>query len=653
MKSLMRPYLMAALALVLAAASNLTQQALAQDAVVTRTIGTLTLENVPETPPAMSERLRQYVNTRSAAFLDFVPGGGILISTRFGDAAQIHRVDAPMGMRAQLTFYDEAVGGGDVRPGGGAFLLTRDVGGDENFGGYVQDLNSGRVMPLNAPGTRNQGFVWSRDGAQVAWAYTPQNDPNYDIMVADPSNPAARRKVLDGEGAVSVLDWSPNGQDLLIGQYISVTESRRFVLNIASGRLTEIAPDLDVSFSGGVFTPDGQSIVLVSDEGGDFAYLQRIDLASGERERLTPAANWDVESFDLAPDGRSIVYASNEAGLSEVRLLSVRTGRILREIEVPAGVVGGLTFDHEGRRVGFTLAAATAPAEAYIYEISRNRLTRWTQSEVGGLNPATFVAPELIRWNSFDDREITGFAYRPRAAAGRLPVIIDIHGGPEAQSRPTFSSTRQYWMNELGVAVITPNVRGSNGFGRAFLQLDNAELREDSVRDIGALLDWIATQPDLDPTRVVVYGGSYGGYMVLASMVHYNDRLAGAVNIVGISNFVTFLENTSGYRRDLRRVEYGDERDPVMRAALERISPLTNINRVTRPMFVIHGANDPRVPVSEAHQVIAAVRANGGQVWSMIAADEGHGFRRRTNQEAQREAETLFFQQVLGLPTGQ
>ncbi|MBU6405884.1 MAG: prolyl oligopeptidase family serine peptidase [Alphaproteobacteria bacterium] len=611
--------------------------------------GTLTLENVPETPVEVGERLRQYVNTRSAAFLDFLPDGGILISTRFGDTAQIHRVSAPMGQRFQLTFYDEAVGGGDVRPGGGAFLMTRDVGGNENFGGYVQDLGSGRVTALTSPGSRNQGFVWSRDGRFIAWAFTPQNDPNYDIMIADPSDPEGRRKVLDGEGAVSVLDWSPDGRSLLIGQSISVAKSRRFVLDIASGVMTELAPDLDAAFDGGEFTPDGRAVILATDAGGEFLHLVQIDLETGERLRLSPETTWDVENFDLSPDGRTIAYAVNEAGQSRVRLLSVRSGRVERSLSLPPGVVGGVAWDDAGERIGFTLAAAAAPAEAYVYERRGARLTRWTQSEVGGLNPETFVAPSLIEWTSFDGRAITGFYYRPARAAARLPVIIDIHGGPEAQSRPVFSSTRQYWVNELGVAVITPNVRGSSGFGRTFLSLDNAERREDAVRDIGALLDWIETQPDLDPSRVLVYGGSYGGYMVLASMVHYNDRLSGAVNIVGISNFVTFLENTSGYRRALRRVEYGDESNPAMRDILERISPLTNIHRVSRPMFVIHGANDPRVPVSEAEQVVAAIRANNGEVWSMIASDEGHGFRRRVNQEAQREAETLFFQRVLGV----
>jgi dipeptidyl aminopeptidase/acylaminoacyl peptidase len=623
--------------------------AAAQEAVNRRVDGALTLENVPVTPPEVSERLRQYVNTRAAAFQDFAPGGGILITTRFGDTSQVHRVDAPLGMRSQLTFYDDAVSGADVRPGGGAFLMSRDVGGNENFGGYIQDLATGRVTALTSPGTRNQNFVWSRDGRQVAWAFTPQDDPNYDIMVADPTNPNGRRKVLDGEGAVSVLDWSPDGQSLLIGQYISITESRRFVLNIASGALVELAPELNVSFDGGVFTPDGRSVILVTDEGSDFNYLARVNLQTGARERLSPATNADIDSFDLSPDGNTIAYATNESGASRLALLSVRSSRVLRTVPLPAGVVSGIGYSSDGRRFGFTFSAATAPSEAYVYEVGPNRLTRWTQSEVGGLDPQSFVAPELIRWNSFDQREISGFYFRPTTANGRLPVIISIHGGPESQFRPTFSPTIQYWVNELGVAVIAPNVRGSSGFGRTFLSLDNAERREDSVRDIGALLDWIATQPDLDPSRVVVYGGSYGGYMVLASMVHYNDRLAGAVNIVGISNFVTFLENTSGYRRDLRRVEYGDERDPAMRATLQAISPLTNINRVTRPMFIIHGANDPRVPVSEAEQVTRAIRANGGNVWTMIAADEGHGFRKRNNQEAQREAETLFLRQVLNL----
>jgi Dipeptidyl aminopeptidases/acylaminoacyl-peptidases len=374
----------------------------------------------------------------------------------------------------------------------------------------------------------------------------------------------------------------------------------------------------------------------------------RIDLASGARTVLTPDLNWGVESFDISPDGRTIAYVVNEAGRSTLRLLDARTRRALPAPALPPGIVSGIEFDAEGRNLGFTLNSATAPGDVYSWDTRSRRLTRWTQSETGGIPQATFVDPELITWRSFDGLEISGFLYRPRTP-GPHPVVVQIHGGPESQFRPGFSSTIQYWVNELGIAVIAPNVRGSSGYGRDFLALDNAEKREDSVRDIGALLDWIQAEPSLDQDRVIVYGGSYGGYMVLASMTHYNDRLAGGVNIVGISNFISFLENTSGYRRDLRRAEYGDERDPEMRAVFERISPLANIGAVTKPMFVIHGYNDPRVPVSEAEQVYAAVRANGGDAWLMIAMNEGHGFARRENQQAQREAETLFFRRVLQL----
>lgn len=610
--------------------------------------GALRVENVPETPPEVAERLNQYVNTRSASFADWLPDGGVLISTRFGDTAQLHRVDQPMGARTQLTFFEERVGGASVRPGTNSILFTRDEGGNENFGGYVLELDSGRTSQLTERGTRNQGFIFSDDGRQVAWSYVPASEPNYDVFVGDPNNPAARQRVFDGEGAVGPADFSADGSKLLLQRYISAAESQLFVLDIASGDITRITPDLTVSYSGGEFTPDGRSIITLSDEGSQFQRLVRIDLASGARTVLSPALGWNIESFDLTEDGRAIAYVVNEAGRSSLRLMDARSLRALPAPTLPAGIVSGIEFDHEGRRLGFTLNSATAPGDVYSWDLRARRLTRWTQSETGGIPASTFVEPELVSWRSFDGREITGFLYQPRTP-GPHPVVINIHGGPESQYRPGFSPTIQYWVNELGIAVIAPNVRGSDGYGKDFLALDNAERREDSVRDIGALLDWIGAQSNLDSDRVMVYGGSYGGYMVLASMTHYNDRLAGAVDIVGISNFVTFLENTSGYRRDLRRAEYGDERDPEMRATLERISPLTNINRVSRPIFIVHGANDPRVPVSEAEQVLAAVRRNGAEAWLMIATNEGHGFARRENQQAQREAETLFFRRVLGI----
>ncbi len=610
--------------------------------------GALAIENVPETPPDVSERLRQYVNTRSAFFADWLPNGGVLIITRFGDTAQVHAVDQPMGARRQLTFFEERVSGASVRPGSDAIVFTRDVGGNENFGGYVLDPTTGRSAPFTEPGTRNENFVFSDDGAQVAWSYVPANEPNYEIYVGDPSNPNSRRRALDGEGAIGPADYSADGSKLLLQRYISIAESRLFVMDVATGHQTRLAPDATASFSGGEFTPDGRAVITLSDEGSQFMRLVRIDLASGQRQVISPDIGWGLEEFDLSPDGRTIAYVVNEAGRSQLRLMDASSLRALSAPALPAGIISGIEFSPDNRRIAFTFNSATAPGDVYSWDLRARTLTRWTASETGGIPQATFVEPELIRWRSFDQREISGFLYRPRAP-GTHPVIINIHGGPESQHRPAFSSTIQYWVNELGVAVIAPNVRGSEGYGRDFLALDNGPRREDSVRDIGALLDWVEAQPSLDKNRVIVYGGSYGGYMVLASMTHFNDRLAGAVDIVGISNFGTFLENTSGYRRDLRRAEYGDERDPEMRAVFDRISPLNNIGRVNKPIFVIHGLNDPRVPVSEAEQIYTAVRRNGGEAWLMIADNEGHGFQRRENQEAQREAETLFFRRVLGL----
>ncbi|MGE0596362.1 MAG: alpha/beta fold hydrolase [Hyphomonadaceae bacterium] len=611
--------------------------------------GALRLENVPDAPPEVSERLRQYVNTRSALMTDWLPSGGVLILTRFGDTAQLHRVDAPLGQRTQLTFFDERVLDGQMRPGDpNLILFNRDVGGNEQYGGYLLDVASGRSTQFTEPGTRNENFTWSDDGALAAWSLAPADEANYDIYIGNPSDPSSRRIVHEGEGAIGPVDFSADGSKLLLQRYISIAESRLFVLDIASGELTQLAPDIAVAYGDAEFTPDGRAVIVTSDEDAQFLRLVRIDLANGQRTVLTPDVRWDVEDFDLSDNGRTLAYSLNEAGQSTLHLMDARTRRALPAPELPPGVLHSMAFDARGENLGVTLNRATAAADVYSYNLRQRELTRWTQSETGGIPELTFVEPTLISWPSFDGREITGFLYQP-STPGPHPVIINIHGGPESQSRPIFNATVQYWVNELGVAVILPNVRGSSGYGRDFLALDNGPNREDSVRDIGALLDWIYQRDDLDNNRMLVYGGSYGGYMVLAAMTHYNDRLAGAVDIVGISNFTTFLENTSGYRRDLRRAEYGDERDPAMRAVFDRISPLNNMERVNKPLFVIHGANDPRVPVSEAEQVLAAVRANGGEAWLMIAMNEGHGFARRENQEAQREAETMFFRHVLGL----
>jgi dipeptidyl aminopeptidase/acylaminoacyl peptidase len=639
---------------VLTSSSALAQHA--PSGVTTREQGQLVMQNVPATPADVRERLIQYNNTRAASFQDFTPDGGILIATRFGDTPQIHAVAMPMGARTQLTYYAEPVGSAGVRPGsGGSFVFGKDQGGDEFFQAYLFDRATGRATQLSEPGTQNGGLTFSKDGKLAAWAVTRSGSPRRDIVVSNPDSPTSRRVVYSANGGLSVSDMSDDGTKLLISEYVSVTYSKRSVLDVATGAITAVTPDLRVSYAGGTFSNAGKSIYLLTNEGSEFLYLAKIDLASGARTRISASRNWDVEGFDVSPDGTKVAYITNEDGLSKLYVQGLSGRGAAQLVALPIGTVGGVDWDPASRRLGFTMSTATAPGDAYTYTVASRTLTRWTQSEIGGLNAATFVEPTLIRYPTFDQvngaaRTIPAFVYKPRnaSATNKRPVIINIHGGPEGQSRPGFSSTPQYWVNELGAAVIYPNVRGSTGYGKDYVDLDNGFKREDSVKDIGALLDWIATQPDLDPSRVVVYGGSYGGYMVLASMTNYNDRLAGGVDIVGISNFSTFLKNTQGYRVDLRRVEYGDEREPAMATFHEKIAPLNNAAKITKPLFVIQGANDPRVPMSEADQIVARVRGNGGDVWYMVAKDEGHGFAKKSNRDAQREAETLFFRKVFG-----
>lgn len=636
------------LALGISAALTLSAPVFAQDAPERVTRGNLVMENIPEIPREVRERLRQYQNVRGAGFSDFAPDGGIYITTRFGETNQIHYVAQPMGARRQITFYDERTSGASVRPdGSGQFLFTRDVGGDEFFQGFLFDPERSRSVQFTTDQIRNQGFSWSRDGRMIAWAAAGWGDADYTIYMADPADPTTAQEVLQGEGAMSPVDWSPDGSRLLIGRYFSINEARLYVLDIEQGTLTQINPDETNAYGAARFSASGDTIFVVTDEGAEFRRIMEIPVDGGEK-RVVAEHDWDVQAMALSPDGSVIAYTTNEGGISEIYIINGATGERLPGPDLPVGLIGGITFSPDGNRIGFTHSSAASPGDAWVYDLVSGELVRWTQSEVGGLDTSRFSAPQLISFESFDGLEVPAFIHRP-SGEGPHPVIVSIHGGPEAQARPGFSSTFQYWLQELGAAVVVPNVRGSAGYGNEYVNLDNVFLRENSVRDIGALLDWIATQPDLDENRVVVYGGSYGGYMVLASLVHYSDRLAGGINIVGISNFVTFLENTAGYRQDLRRAEYGDERDPEMREFLESISPANHAHRITAPLFIIQGANDPRVPLSEAEQILAAVREAGGDPWYLVAMDEGHGFARQSNRDFQREAETLFLRDVLGL----
>ncbi|MDX1385213.1 MAG: alpha/beta fold hydrolase, partial [Thermoanaerobaculia bacterium] len=475
-----------------------------------------------------------------------------------------------------------------------------------------------------------------------------------ELYLAEASAPDRQRRIAEMRGGGwGVADWSPDDRTLLVQEYVSANESYLWTLDVAGGDMRELTPgprdgSSKVAYRGALFAADGASIYTTSDLGTEFRELRRISLADGEQESLSAHVPWDVSSFDLTPDGRKIVYVTNEAGSSRLRILDTATGRELAAPELPNGVIGGIEIHRNGRDVGFSLTSATIAGDAFSFDLETLEVERWTRSESGGLDTSDWAEAELVTWSGFDGLEISGFLYSPPARfTGKRPVIVNIHGGPEGQSRPTFKGTMNYFINELGIAVIYPNVRGSAGFGKTFIQLDNGFRREGSYRDIGSLLDWIAEHDDLDEDRVLVTGGSYGGFMTLAVATQYDDRICCSIDVVGISNLKTFLQNTQGYRRDLRRVEYGDERDPEMAAFLDRIAPMNHAENITKPIFIIQGANDPRVPKSESDQMVATLRRIGTPVWYMVGRNEGHGFRKKDNADFQFYATVAFVRQHL------
>ncbi len=620
----------------------------AAQTVPTRQVGTATLSGVPDIPADVREAVQRYQNSRAAQFEDWLPDGSMLIATRFGATQQLHHVAAPGGARTQITFGAEPVAAATTIPGSDRFVMTRDTGGDEWFQLYTRGL-AGVATPLTEAGTRNQSPVFSKDGALMAWARATRGSAAYAILGIDPKAGGKPRTLYQSDGAVAPADIAPDAARLIFVRSLSNREDQLFELDIASGKATRIAPKAAAAvYADPRYLPGGRKLIAISDAGSDTRRLVEIDIASGAQTVLTPDLKWDVESFDLTEDGRVLAYAVNEDGFSRIVVQDRVTRRALPQPVLPRGVLTALKFSPDGRNLAIGLTSATSAGDVWSWPVTGGDLTRWTVSELGELDPATLAEPELVRFTSFDGLSVPAFVYRPRGvpAGTRTPVIIDIHGGPEAQTRPIWNYGAQYFADVLKATVILPNVRGSDGYGKRYLNLDNGAKREDSVKDIGALLDWIGTQPGLDAARVAVYGQSYGGYMSLAVMTKYSDRLVGGVERYGISNWNTFLQNTEAYRRDNRRAEYGDERDPAMRAVLTRVSPITNVARITKPMLVMQGANDPRVPQSESDQVVARLRANGNDTWYVLFADEGHGFLKKPNNDLRREVETVFLRRL-------
>ncbi len=614
----------------------------------------LVVEGIPAIPASIAADVARYTEFRSASISSWHPTRReMLISTRFGDTNQVHQVKMPGGARTQLTFSQERSGGASYRPKTGEyFVFNKDVGGNEFFQYYRYNLADGAITLLTDGKSRNTGWNWSNKGDRAVYTSTRRNGRDNDLYIINPSDPKSDRLLLQLEGGGwGVSDWSPDDGKLLLGEFISANETYGWIVDVATGTKTLLTPkggSEKVAYGGPRFSNDGRGVYITTDKDSEFTRLAYIDLATRQHTYLTDHIKWDVDSLQLSPDGKTIAFVTNEEGVGRLRLLDTASRKEKPAPKLPVGIVSGVRWHDNGRDLGFNLSSARLATDVFSLDVRTGKVDRWTESETGGLNTTNFSEAELVRWKSFDGRDISGFLYMPPARfSGPRPVIINIHGGPEGQSRPTFLGRSNYYLNELGAAMIYPNVRGSSGFGKTFLKLDNGFLREDTYKDIGALLDWIATQPRLDSKRVLVTGGSYGGHMAFAIATLYNDRISASLPVVGISNLVSFLERTESYRRDLRRMEYGDERDPKMREFMTRTAPLNHAAKIKKPIFVVQGGNDPRVPLNEAEQMVKTVRENKGPVWYLMAKDEGHGFNKKKNQDFQFYATVMFMREYL------
>jgi dipeptidyl aminopeptidase/acylaminoacyl peptidase len=613
--------------------------------------GNLVLDGIPAADAALAARLERYLHARDASFLDWLSDGGMLIATRFGDVEEIHRLAAPLAMREQLTFYPEpiSVARAAQTPGAEGFAFLKDQGGDENAQVYYYRLADHSVRLITDGKSLHGSVIWSHDGKRIAFYGNDRDGVSFDVYAADIGGGAPRLIIGGGTDTWYPLDWSIDDRKLLVQKYYSISESYLYIADTATGALTPLdKSSRKIGIRSARFAPDGRGVYVVSDEDGEFAQLHYVDPVTHESRKLTAHIPWDIDSFDASSDGRYLAYAANADGVSRLTVIDNTQKLEIIPPGIPDGHISNVRFDRSGRRLAFSAETAQTPRDVYVYDLKSNAVERWTRSETGPVDASTFVSAERIRYPTWDrvdgqPRLISAYVYQPRTS-GPHPVIINIHGGPESQYRPDFDAFTQFLVNELGYVVIAPNVRGSAGYGKSFLALDNGVLREDAVKDIGSLLVWIGLQRDLDRDRVVVMGGSYGGYMALASLAAYNDRLRGGIDVVGISNFVSFLSGTSAYRRDLRRAEYGDERDTRMRGFLSRISPLTNAASIRRPLLVVQGLNDPRVPRAESEQLVARIRAGGGEVWYLAAKDEGHGFRKKTNRDFYLQTAAMFLQ---------
>jgi dipeptidyl aminopeptidase/acylaminoacyl peptidase len=564
-------------------------------------------------------------------------------------ATWISRVKSPGAVPEVSSTYIQSGGIYDVyfQPQGKYLAYTRDESGNELFQLYSYEIGTGKTTLLSDGKFRNTEPVWSNAGDKIVYSASPSGTSGVSLRVLSPLEPKTDRLLSQSSGSYfKAYDWSPDDKQVVYCDFTSNTASTLWVIDVSNGNKSLLSPKNAKSelYDLPQFSKDGKGIYLVTDHDSDFRRLAYIDLSSRKMRYLPSTSQWDVDEFQIAPDGRTVALTTNEDGISRLHLFDVAAGKERVVEPIPRGIISDIKWRKDSTELAINFKSSRTPNDVLSVNAENGKVDHWV---VTGASTLEFSQPELIHWPTFDKRTISGFLYRPPGSfKGKHPVIIDIHGGPEEQYRPGFGFDENYFLNELGVAKIYPNVRGSSGYGKAFLHLDDGAAREGAVRDIGALLDWIKTQPDLDANRVLVEGASYGGYLALSAAFTYSDRIKAVISDSGISNLVSFIEHTEGWRRELQRAEFGDERDAKTRDFMERTAPLNNAEGIKKPLLIVQGQNDARVPVSEAARLFEATK-NRIPVWYIIGKDEGHGFVQQNNREYRLYATVLFVKEFL------
>ena len=588
----------------------------------------LVYDGVPTRDPAVSARLAPWLESRSAGFVDWLADGSLLLSTRAGDTSQLQRVRAPLAAREQITSEGEPVDTGTGHPyDSNVLIFLKDKSGDGNTQLWLRNLGTGSDKLLTDGRSWNGAPVFARDGQRVAFASNAR-DGNFDVYLRDTTSDAGPQLLMaGGRDALEVQDWSLDDKRLAVIRRSSSSDSQLLLVDIATGALTRVEPVAGylggtVSVTQARFSRDGRGLYFLSDRGGEFTALHYLDLYTNELRTLTPNTTWDVQRFALSLDGRYVAYTRNEASVDRLVLYDVTRKADLLLPPLPAGaVIGGIGFDHGSHQLAVAVQNAQTPQDVYVYAIEPAAndaaalpaitLTRWTQGEAAPIEAASPVPAQLVEFPTWDrvgnrQRPLPAFVFKPRTP-GPHPVLIRLQGA-DAQYRPGWDAFTQYLVNELGFVVVAPNVRGAAGYGRSFLKLDDGALREDAVRDIGALLVWIGLQPDFDRNRMLVMDDSSGGYLALASLANYGDRLKGGI--------------------------------------AHNILPLNNAASIRRPVLIVQGLSDPRVPASESQLMMARLRGNGSEVWYLGAKNEGHGFRRKANRDEYLATVAAFLKHV-------